>query len=64
MEINQAQARNQNQLSEQESGIADNFHNCIAKSLSGGAAIKSIMFQLGDGVDVILGRIDTSLVWQ
>lgn len=51
MEIHQAPAGNQNHLSQEESQIADNFCNGVANSLRGSPAIKSLVLQLGDGIE-------------
>src|ERR1035441_243866 len=59
-EIYQAPNGDQNQLHQQESHIADKFGNDVADSLGGSPAIKGLMLQLGDGINVVLRRIRSS----
>src|ERR1039458_5238956 len=63
-EIYQAPAGDQNQLSEQEPDVADNFHHYVAGSLRKSPAIKGVVLQLGDCVNVILRGIRSNLARQ
>jgi len=51
-------------MSQEESHIADEFCNYVANSLSGSPAIKGVMLQLGDCINVVLRRIRSSSAWQ
>ena len=64
MQIYQAPNEDQNQLHQQESHIADKFGNNVADSLGGSPAIKGLMLQLGDGINVVLRRIRSSAAWK
>jgi hypothetical protein len=44
-------------MSQQESYIADKLCNRVANSLRGSPAMKGLMLQLGDGINVVLRRI-------
>jgi hypothetical protein len=57
VEIYQAPTKDEKQVSQQESYIADKLCNRVASSLRGSTAIKRLMLQLGDGIDVVLRRI-------
>jgi len=63
VEIYQAPTEDEKQLSQQESCIADKLCNRVASSLRGSTAIKGLMLQLGDGIDVELRRIRSNSAW-
>jgi hypothetical protein len=51
-------------LLQQESYIADKLCNRVANSLRGSPAMKGLMLQLGDGINVVLRRIRSSSAWK
>src|SRR5579862_654814 len=64
VEIQQAPAGDHDQMRQEESHVAYKFCHYVAKSLSWSPALKGVMLQFGDCLNVVLRRILGSSAWQ